>query len=135
MNSYENAVARLTGRTTLTGTREVKSRERYYYGYAALLNFTHNTSIVAVSERLEVPTSWMARLGALLAAGSIGLLVGLALPAIGTAAAIGLVLYFVCAAGAHMRAHDARASSWINWAVFFLLAVAALVVGLAYHGH
>jgi hypothetical protein len=39
--------------------------------------------------------------GTLLAAGALGLLVGFAVPVIGTAAAIGLVLYFLGAVGAH----------------------------------
>ena len=104
------------------------------YAYAAVLNFTHNKSVAQTSERLGVPSSWMVPLGSLLAAGSIGLVVGFAVPVLGTAAACGLVLYFVCAAAAHMRARDTQLLSWINWAVFFSLAVAALVVALAYRG-
>ncbi|HEY1652487.1 MAG TPA: DoxX family protein [Acidimicrobiales bacterium] len=104
------------------------------YAGAAALNFTHNKAIVEVSERLDVPTSWMVPLGALLAAGSIGLLAGFAVPALGIAAAAGLTLYFVCAAGAHIRARDPLLASWVNWAVFFSLAVAVLVVAIAYHG-
>ena len=53
-------------------------------------------------------------------------------PALGIAAACGLVLYFLCAAGAHIRARDTRLLDWINWSAFFSLAVAALVVALAY---
>jgi uncharacterized membrane protein len=104
------------------------------YGYAAVLNFTHDKSVAEVAKRLRVPVSWMVRLGFLLAAGSIGLVAGFAVPALGTAAACGLVLYFVCAAGAHIWARDTRLLNWVNWAVFFSLAVAALMVGLAYRG-
>jgi DoxX-like family len=78
-------------------------------GYAAVLNLTHNGSVAAVARRLDVPTSWMVPLGFVLGAGAIGLASGFAVPALGTAAACGLVLYF-------------------------LAAVAALVVGLAYRG-
>jgi hypothetical protein len=68
--------------------------------------------------------------GTLLAAGAVGLLVGFAVPALGTAAAIGLVLYFVCAVTAHLRVRDQQ----IGGAVFFLfLAAAALATGVAYH--
>lgn len=102
--------------------------------YAAVLNFTHDKSVAAIAERLRVPVPWMVRLGFLLAAGSIGLVAGFAVPVLGTAAACGLVLYFVCAAGFHFRARDTRLLNWVNWAVFFSLAVAALVVGLAYRG-
>jgi hypothetical protein len=104
------------------------------YSYAAVLNFTHNKSVVETAERLGVPPSWMVWLGCLLGAGSVGLVVGIAAPAFGTAAASGLVLYFVCAAGAHIRARDTQILGWINWGVFFSLAVAALVVAVAYRG-
>jgi hypothetical protein len=102
--------------------------------YAAVLNFTHSKSGAEVAERLRVPVSWMVRLGLLLAAGSLGLVAGFAVPALGTAAACGLVLYFVSAAGAHIRARDTRLLNWVNRAVFFSLSVAALVVRLAYRG-
>jgi hypothetical protein len=104
------------------------------YAVAAALNFTHNKSVAETAERLRVPASWQIPLGFLLAAGSLGLVVGFAVPALGTAAGCGLVLYFLCAAGAHIRARDTRLLAWLNWAAFFSLAVAALVVGLAYHG-
>jgi DoxX-like family len=103
--------------------------------YAAVLNFTHDKSVARVAERLRVPVSWMVRLGFLLAAGSLALVAGFAVPVLGTAAASGLVLYFVSAAGAHIRARDTRLLNWVNWAAFFSLAVAALAVGLAYRGH
>ena len=47
--------------------------------------------------------TWMVPLGFLLAAGSLGLVAGFAAPALGTAAACGLVAYFLGAAGAHIR--------------------------------
>ena len=104
------------------------------YAYAAVLNFTRDKSVAEVAERLRVPVSWMVRLGFLLGAGSLGLVAGFAVPVLGTAAACGLVLYFASAAGAHIRARDTRLPAWVNWAAFFSLAVAVLVVGLAYHG-
>jgi len=71
-------------------------------------------------------------LGTVLAVGAVGLLVGLAVPVLGEAAAVGLVLYFVCAIGAHVRARD----TGVGGAVFFLLlAAGALVTSLAYHSH
>jgi DoxX-like family len=102
--------------------------------YAAFLNFTHDKSVAETAERLRVPVSWQVPLGFLLGAGSVGLVTGFAVPALGTAAACGLVLYFLSAAGAHIRARDTRLLSWINWSAFFSLAVAALAVGLACHG-
>jgi hypothetical protein len=102
------------------------------FAYAAVLNFTHNKSVAETAKRLGVPVSWMVRLGFLLGAGSVGLVMGFAVPALGTAAACGLVPYFLGAAGAHIRARDTRLLDWINWSAFFSLAVAALVVALAY---
>lgn len=100
-------------------------------GLAASLNFTGAEYVKVVAERVHVSPRWMIPFGTLLAAGAIGLLAGFAVPALGTAAAIGLVLYFVCAVSAHLRARDAQ----VGGAVFFLLlAAAALITGLAYHG-
>ena len=104
------------------------------YAAAAVLSFTHHKSVAETAERLRVPVSWQVPLGFLLAAGSLGLVAGFAVPVLGTAAAYGLVLYFLCALGAHIRARDTRLLAWVNWAAFCALAVAALVVGLAYHG-
>src|SRR5260370_39682759 len=70
------------------------------YAYAAVLNFTRDKSVAEVAERLRVPVSWMVRLGFLLAAGSLGLVAGVAVPGLGTAAPCGLVPYFAPRAGA-----------------------------------
>lgn len=103
------------------------------YAYAAVLSFTHDKSVAETADRLSVPMSWQFWLGLPLAAGSLGLVAGFAVPALGTAAACGLVLYFVAAAGAHIRARDTVLLAWVNWAAFFSMSVAALAVGLAYH--
>jgi DoxX-like family len=101
-------------------------------GYAASLNFVGAESVKVVADRVRVSRGWMVPLGTLLASGAVGLLTGFAVPALGTAAAIGLVVYFVCAVIAHVRVGDRQ----IGGAVFFLLlATAALITGLAYHNH
>ena len=70
----------------------------------------------------------MIPLGVVLASGTVGLLLGFALPALGTAAAAGLVLNFVCALGV-ARVHDRQ----IAGAVMFLaLIVVALAADSAY---
>lgn len=98
--------------------------------YAAFLNFTGANSVKVVADRIRVSQSWMIPFGSLLAAGAIGLLIGFAVPVLGQAAAIGLILYFICAIGAHIRVRD----SGVGGAVFFLaLAGCALVTNLAYH--
>ena len=101
-------------------------------GYAASLNFVGAESVKVVADRVRVSRRWMVPLGALLASGAVGLLAGFAAPALGTAAAIGLVLYFICAVSAHLRVRDRQ----ISGAVFFLLlAVAALTTSIGYHNH
>jgi hypothetical protein len=99
-------------------------------GYAAGLNFVGAESVKVVADRVHVSRRWMVPLGTLLASGAVGLLTGFAVPALGTAAAIGLVLYFLCAVTAHLRVADRQ----IGGAVFFLLlAAAALTADIAYH--
>ncbi|GIF73580.1 DoxX family protein [Asanoa siamensis] len=78
----------------------------------------------------RLPLSWMPMLGTFLAAGSLGLLAGFAVPALGIAAAIGLVLYFVGALIAHLRVGS---RDLVGWAVFFVTATSTLVLHLAHH--
>ena len=67
-----------------------------------------------------------------MASGVIGRLAGFVVPALGLAAAIGLVLYFICAVTAHLRVQDHQ----IGGAVFFLLlAAAALTADVVYRDH
>ena len=101
-------------------------------GYAASLNFAGAESVKVVADRVQVSRGWMVPLGTLLACGAVGLLAGFAVPALGTAAAIGLVVYFICAVTAHLRVRDRQ----IGGAVFFLLlAAAALTTDVAYQDH
>lgn len=101
-------------------------------GYAACLNFVGAESVKVVADRVRASRKWMVPFGTLLAAGAVGLLAGFAVPVLGTAAAIGLVVYFLCAVTAHVRVRDRG----IGGAVFFLLlAVAALITTVGYHNH
>jgi predicted ATPase len=62
--------------------------------------------VLANSAEVGVPRSWIPPLAAAKLAGAAGLIVGLvALPALGIAAAVGLVLFFVGAVITHLRAH------------------------------
>lgn len=78
---------------------------------------------------VDVKESWMPLLGGLKAAGALGLLIGIVglVPWIGTAAAIGLAVYFIGAAIAHIRVGDYAVS---GQHVFLLLAVSTLVLDL-----
>jgi hypothetical protein len=100
--------------------------------YAAVLNFAGAASVKLVADEVRVSQKWMIPFGILLASGAVGLLVGFAAPVLGTAAAIGLVVYFICAVSAHIRV---RSPSLAGAVSFLVMAVAALAVGLGYHNH
>jgi hypothetical protein len=71
----------------------------------AIPDFIAAGFVLANSAKVHVPRSWLPMLGALKLAAAIGLLVGVVgLPVIGVAAATGLVLYFIGAVIAHLRA-------------------------------
>jgi len=99
-------------------------------GYAAVLNFAGAESVKVVAAKVRVSQRWMIPFGVLLACGAAGLLAGFAVPALGTAAAIGLVAYFICALSAHIRVRDPKVAGAVS---FLAMAVAALVVGISYH--
>jgi hypothetical protein len=94
-------------------------------GASAALTFTRNEAITASMGKLGVPDSWLPRLATLKAAGAVGLLAGLAVPLIGSAAAVGVVLYFIGAVITHVRAKDFEIAAPVALAV---LAAAALVL-------
>jgi hypothetical protein len=96
--------------------------------YAATNDFRRVESILTTMARLGVPESRLPMLGILKAAGALGLLVGIGIPLIGVAAAIGLVLFFVAAIITHLRARDYSLGPAV---VFFLLALGSLVLRLA----
>jgi hypothetical protein len=77
-----------------------------------------------------IPRRYVPVLGSLLAAGTAGLLLGFAVPPLGTAAATGLVLYFTGALIAHLRAGS---RNLVGWAVFAVTVTANLVTNLSYH--
>jgi hypothetical protein len=100
-----------------------------FSGVAAI---AHLKPILPGMARAGVPESWLTfPIGALKVAGAAGLALGLVgVPLVGTAAAIGLVLYFVCAIYTHLLAGDLSAQ--FGLAIGFLgLAVTSLVLGLA----
>lgn len=101
-------------------------------GFAASMNFVGAEFVKIVADKVQVSHKWMVPFGLLLAAGAVGLVVGVAVPALGIAAAIGLVAYFVCALGAHVRVRDRDVGGAIT---FLLLAVAAMVTAVGYHEH
>src|SRR6266498_4709208 len=85
--------------------------------FSATLDFIRYKQILINMAKTGVSESWITILGVLKAAGALGLLVGIRVPLIGTAAAVGLVLFFVGAIITYLRARD----SSFGLAVVFLL--------------
>lgn len=97
-------------------------------GTFATLDFMRSEFVLENMARVRVDRSWLYPLGILKMAGAVGLLVGIAVPAIGVAAAIGLVLFFSGAILTHIRAHDYPSIPFPGG--LLLLAVASLVFRL-----
>jgi hypothetical protein len=100
-----------------------------FSGIAALVRFK---PILPGMARAGVPVSWLRfPIGTLKTAGAVGLLLGVVgVPLVGAAAAIGLVLFFVCALYTHVRAADYGAQFGLANG-FLALAAGSLVLGLA----
>ena len=96
--------------------------------FSATLDLIRYKQILVNMAKVGVSESWLTTLGILKAAGALGLLVGIRVPLIGIAAAIGLVLFFIAAIITHLRGRD---YSFALAIVFLLLALAALVLRAA----
>ncbi|MFL1377964.1 MULTISPECIES: DoxX family protein [unclassified Nocardiopsis] len=96
-------------------------------GAASIANLTGHRHPREQADLLGVPHTWIPVLGSLLGAGALGLLVGAAVPAVGLAAAAGLVLYFAGALVTHLRAGDLHLGAW---ALFFGASALALAAHL-----
>ncbi|NUT96301.1 MAG: DoxX family protein [Saccharothrix sp.] len=104
---------------------------------AAAVDFARSKWVLANMAAYGLPSSWIVPLGVVKTAGAVGLAVGLVGTAtgtavaegIGTAAAVGLVLYFIGAVGVVARAR--RWGDVVYPAAFLALAVASLVLAWA----
>jgi DoxX-like family len=94
---------------------------------AAVADLVEARFVLATAEEVGVPRTWLPYLGVLKAAGAAGLLLGLlGIRPLGIAAAVGLVLFFIGALGAHVRA---RVFHNIAFPLtFFALAAATLTL-------
>ncbi|MGW2642834.1 DoxX family protein [Streptomyces sp. NPDC001348] len=79
--------------------------------------------------KIGVPDSWFPRLAALEIAGALGLLVGIFYRPLGTAAGVGVVLYFIGAVITHLRAKDTKGLPMP--AVLMVVAAASVLFGIA----
>ncbi|WP_414937323.1 DoxX family protein [Amycolatopsis sp. cmx-11-51] len=96
----------------------------------AAADFARVSFVLRNSAEVDVPPSWISPLASLKAAGAAGLLLGLlGVPYLGTAAAVGLVLFYVGAVSTHVRARVLYNIAFP--AGFLTLAVATLVLDLA----
>jgi len=66
-----------------------------WIGFSAFSLLTRKAFVVDNLEDYGVPKSWWPWLGTVKGLGALGLLAGLAVPAIGIAASVGLVVYFI----------------------------------------
>jgi hypothetical protein len=96
--------------------------------FAATVDFTRPRWLLANMAKARVPQSWLFSLGALKAAGALGLLVGIGVPPLGLAASVGLVLFFIGAIITHFRARYWNIAPPV---AFLLLAVGSLVLRVA----
>src|SRR5262245_59759421 len=99
-------------------------------GFSGIAALVHFRPILAGMANADVPQSWLTfPIGTLKTLGALGLAAGLPFRPLGVSAAIGLVLFFVCAIYTHIRASDY--SPQFALAIGFLgLNVAALALSL-----
>ncbi|WP_104081147.1 DoxX family protein [Cryobacterium sp. Y11] len=75
------------------------------------------------------PRQWWWTLIVIKSLAITGLLVGLAIPGIGLAATVGVIVYFSSAVVAHIRARFLGMELWVNCMGFLTLALATLLFG------
>ncbi len=99
-----------------------------YSAFSAGADFVRWEQVAVGMDQAGVPRSWLPALGVPKAAAVLGLIAGFWIPVLGTAAAAGLVVFFVLAIGVHLRVRD---YSFGLQYPFLLLAAATLLLGLA----
>jgi hypothetical protein len=96
--------------------------------WCAFAEFTLFDGLPAQMAKAKVPLAWLPVLGTVKVVALVGIVVGFWVPVVGTAAAIGVAIYFVAAILKHIDASDSN----VFGAIFFLLlACAALTLRVA----
>ncbi|WP_371782635.1 DoxX family protein [Streptosporangium subroseum] len=116
--------------TAYVVTALVTAAANAFSGVAAITRFAPiMRTLRPALQRAGVSESWLTfPIGIPKAAGAIGLALGLlGVPLVGTAAAAGLILYFVCALYTHLRVSDFSPQFYLA-IVFLGLAVATLAL-------
>jgi hypothetical protein len=103
-----------------------------FNGFSGIAAIVHMKAILPAMIKAGVPESWLTfPIGSLKTAGAAGLLIGLlGVPLLGTAAAIGLILFFVCALYTHVRASDFSLQFGLANGLL-LMNIATLVLGVS----
>lgn len=91
--------------------------------WCAFAEFTRFGGIPAQMAKAGVPLSWLPWLATVKVVALVGVVVGFGVPLIGTAAAVGVAIYFVAALVKHWTAHDSN----VGGAIFFLVLACAAV--------
>ena len=91
-----------------------------WVGFSAYATFTKASWVVDNLADYGVPATWWPWLGTAKATGATGLIVGLAVPPVGVAATIGVVLYFLGALATVIRA---RAFAHVPFPLMYLVPV------------
>jgi hypothetical protein len=97
--------------------------------YAAAVDFRRPQWVLDNIAKWGGRHSWLFTLGALKATGAVGLAVGIGVPLVGVAAAMGLVLFFVGAIAVVIRARWYAHLLWPS--TYLLLAAGSLALRLA----
>jgi hypothetical protein len=98
-------------------------------GFASICDFLRAEFVTKTAAEVGVARSWLPLLGALKGAAVIGLLLGLVgVPIVATAAAAGLVVFFIGAIIAHVRARVFYNIAFPG--LFLALAVASLILSI-----
>ncbi|MFJ2651518.1 DoxX family protein [Streptomyces sp. NPDC087420] len=96
--------------------------------FSAVCDFVRYEKVAVGMDAAGVPRSWMPALGVPKAAAALGLVAAFWIPPLGTAAAAGLVVFYLCAVATHLRVRD---YSFGFQYPFLVLAVATLLLSLA----
>lgn len=96
--------------------------------WAAAVDVVRPQWLLANMAKLDVAEAQLPYLSGLKAAAALGLLVGFVAPALGVAAAVGLVLYFLCAVVTVVRAPDYAQLPYPS--AFLLIAAGTLAMQL-----
>lgn len=87
--------------------------------------------IQACLDGVKLPREWWWVLLVVKTLAIVGLLVGIKHDGIGFSANVGVIVYFLCASIAHIRARFTKQEFWVNCLGFLACAVAAFIISFA----